>query len=72
MKRITVLLAEDHQIVREGFKSLLEHEDDLEVVGEAETGRRAVQLTRKLRPSVVVMDIALPLLHGLVATRQIR
>jgi len=72
MKRITVLLAEDHQIVREGFKSLLEHEDDLEVVGEAETGRRAVQLTRKLRPSVVVMDIDMPLLNGLEATRQIR
>jgi DNA-binding NarL/FixJ family response regulator len=72
MKRITVLLAEDHQIVREGFKSLLEHEDDLEVVGEAETGRQAVQLTRKLRPSVVVMDIAMPLLNGLEATRQIR
>jgi len=72
MKRITVLLAEDHQIVREGFKSLLEHEDDLEVVGEAETGRRAVQLTRKLRPSVVVMDIAMPQLNGLEATRQIR
>ena len=65
-------MAEDHQIVREGFKSLLEHEDDLEVVGEAETGRRAVQLTRKLRPSVVVMDIAMPLLNGLEATRQIR
>src|SRR6185503_3047638 len=72
MKQIPVLLAEDHQIVREGFKSLLEHEDDLEVVGEAETGRQAVQLTRKLRPAVVVMDIAMPLLNGLEATRQIR
>jgi len=72
MKRITVLLAEDHQIVREGFKSLLEHEHDIEVVGEAETGRQAVQLTRKLRPSMVVMDIAMPLLNGLEATRQIR
>ena len=72
MKRITVLLAEDHQIVREGFRSLLEHERDLEVVGEAETGRQAVQLTRKLRPAVVVMDIAMPLLNGLEATRQIR
>ena len=49
MKRITVLLAEDHQIVREGFRSLLKHEDDIEVVGEAENGREAVQLTRKLR-----------------------
>ena len=72
MKQITVLLAEDHQIVREGFRALLKHEDDIEVVGEAETGRQAVQLTRKLRPSVVVMDIAMPLLNGLEATRQIR
>lgn len=72
MKRITVLLAEDHQIVREGFRLLLEQESDMEVVGEAETGRRAVELTRKLRPAVVVMDIAMPLLNGLEATRQIR
>jgi DNA-binding NarL/FixJ family response regulator len=71
MKQITVLLAEDHQIVREGFRSLLGHERDIEVVGEAETGRQAVQLTRKLRPAVVVMDIAMPLLNGLEATRQI-
>jgi DNA-binding NarL/FixJ family response regulator len=72
MKSITVLLAEDHHIVREGFRSLLKHEGDIEVVGEAETGRQAVQLTRKLRPAVVVMDIAMPLLNGLEATRQIR
>ena len=72
MKRITVLLAEDHGIVREGLRSLLEHEPDIEVVGEAETGRQAVNLTRKLRPAVVVMDIAMPLLNGLEATRQIR
>ncbi len=72
MKRITVLLAEDHQLVREGFRSLLEHEPDIEVVGEAATGRQAVQRTRKLRPEVVVMDIAMPLLNGLEATRQIR
>lgn len=72
MKTITVLLVEDHQIVREGFRSLLKHERDIEVVGEAETGREAVQLTRKLRPAVVVMDIAMPSLNGLEATRQIR
>jgi DNA-binding NarL/FixJ family response regulator len=71
-KRITVLLADDHQIVREGFRSLLAHEDDIEVVGEAETGRQAVRLTQKLHPAVVVMDIAMPLLNGLEATRQIR
>src|SRR5688572_30338499 len=71
MKRITVLLAEDHQIVREGFRSLLKHERDIEVVGEAATGREAVSLTRKFRPAVVVMDIGMPLLNGLEATRQI-
>ena len=71
MKRITVLLAEDHTIVREGFRKLLEAEDDIEVVGEAETGRQAVALARKLRPAVIVMDIAMPLLNGLEATRQI-
>ena len=70
-KRITVLLAEDHEIVREGLRRLLESEGDIAVVGEAETGRRAVELTRKLRPDVVVMDIAMPLLNGLEATRQI-
>jgi DNA-binding NarL/FixJ family response regulator len=71
MKCITVLLAEDHTVVREGFRKLLDAEDDLEVVGEAETGRQAVALARKLRPAVVVMDIAMPLLNGLEATRQI-
>ena len=72
MKRITVLLAEDHQIVRQGFRALLAHESDIEVVGEAANGRQAVQLTRKLHPAVVVMDIAMPLLNGLEAARQIR
>lgn len=71
MKRITVLLAEDHVVVREGLRSLLEHEGGIEVVGEAQTGRQAVQLTRELHPAVVVMDIAMPLLNGLEATRQI-
>jgi two-component system, NarL family, nitrate/nitrite response regulator NarL len=72
MKRITVLLAEDHQLVREGFRALLKHETDIEVIGEAEDGRQAVRLVRKLCPAVVVMDIAMPLLNGLEATRQIR
>ncbi|HVU08984.1 MAG TPA: response regulator transcription factor [Verrucomicrobiae bacterium] len=71
MKRITVLLAEDHTIVREGFRKMLEFENDLEVVGEAQDGRQAVALAKKLRPDAVLMDIAMPLLNGLEATRQI-
>jgi DNA-binding NarL/FixJ family response regulator len=70
MKKITVLLAEDHTIVREGFRKMLELEDDIEVVGEAQDGRQAVALVNKLRPVVVLMDIAMPLLNGLEATRQ--
>ena len=71
MKRITVLLAEDHAIVREGVRKLLELEDDIEVVAEAENGRQAVAMVKKLRPAAVVMDIAMPVLNGLEATRQI-
>jgi DNA-binding NarL/FixJ family response regulator len=71
MKRITVLLAEDHTVVREGFRKLLELEDDFEVVGEAEDGRQAVAMVKKLHPAVVLMDIAMPLLNGLEATRKI-
>jgi DNA-binding NarL/FixJ family response regulator len=71
MKRITVLLAEDHMIVREGFHRMLELETDLEVVGEAKDGRQAVAMVKKLRPDVVLMDIAMPLLNGLEATRQV-
>ena len=71
MKRISVLLAEDHAVVREGFRKLLEFEDDFEVVGEAENGRQAVALVEKLRPAVVFMDIAMPVLNGLEASRQI-
>jgi DNA-binding NarL/FixJ family response regulator len=71
MKRIAVLLAEDHTIVREGFRKMLELEDDLEVVGAAEDGRRAVALVKKLRPAVVLMDIAMPHINGLEATRQV-
>jgi DNA-binding NarL/FixJ family response regulator len=72
MKKITILLAEDHMIVREGFRKMLELEDDLEVVGEAQEGRQAVAMAKKLRPDVVLMDIAMPQLNGLEATRQVR
>ncbi len=68
---IRVLLADDHQMVREGLRSLLEKEDDIEIVGEAEEGRQAVHLARKLLPDVVVMDITMPNLNGVEATRQI-
>jgi len=71
MKRITILLAEDHMIVREGFRKMLEFEDDFEVIGEAPNGRQAVALAIKLRPDVVLMDIAMPLLNGLEAMRQV-
>jgi len=71
MKRITILLAEDHTIVREGFRKMLEIEGDLEIVGEAQNGRQAVTMAKKLRPAVVLMDIAMPQLNGLEATRQI-
>lgn len=71
MNPITVLLAEDHTIVREGLLALLKLEYDIHVIGEAENGRQAVTLASELRPDVVVMDIAMPLLNGLEATRQI-
>jgi DNA-binding NarL/FixJ family response regulator len=68
---ITVLLAEDHLIVREGLRALLKTERDIEIIAEAGDGRRVLELTRQLRPDVVVMDIAMPLLNGIEATRQI-
>ncbi len=71
MEKIRILLADDHTVVRQGLRVLLEAQPDITVVGEAENGRQAVQLARKLLPDVVVMDIAMPLLNGLEATRQI-
>ena len=72
MQKINVLLADDHPVVRQGLRALLAAEKDITIVGEAETGRQAVQLAKQLLPHVVVMDIAMPLLNGLEATRQIR
>jgi len=66
-----ILLADDHQILREGLRTLLEKQPDIKVVAEAEDGRTAVQLARKLSPDLVIMDIAMPDLGGIGATRQI-
>jgi DNA-binding NarL/FixJ family response regulator len=68
---IRVLLADDQELVRAGFRALLDAQGDLEVVGEAPDGRRALELTRELRPDVVLMDIRMPVLDGLAATREI-
>jgi DNA-binding NarL/FixJ family response regulator len=70
-RQITVLLAEDHAVVRQGLCSLLRADGHFLVVGEARTGREAVEMTQKLRPDVILMDIAMPVLNGLEATRQI-
>lgn len=70
--KIRVVLADDHRMLREGLRALLERQDDIEVVGEAADGREAVRLASQLRPDVVVMDVSMPLLNGIEATRQIR
>jgi len=71
MKRIHVLLVDDHTVVRQGLRALLAAEDDMRVIGEAENGRQAVRQAKKSSPDVVLMDVAMPLLNGLEATRQI-
>lgn len=71
MPNITVLLADDHTVVRQGLRALLVSETGLTIVGEAQTGREAVQLAAELRPEIVIMDLAMPLLNGAEATRQI-
>lgn len=71
MKTIRVLLADDHAMVRAGLRALLEAAGDMEVVGEAENGHQAVREAERLRPQVVVLDLAMPLLNGMEAARQI-
>jgi two-component system response regulator NreC len=71
MSEIRILLADDHTVMRAGLRLLLEREQDMVVVGEAEDGRRTVELAESQNPDVVVMDIAMPILNGIEATRQI-
>src|SRR2546426_1124592 len=71
MGKIRVLLVDDHTVVRQGLRRLLESDEEIEIVGEAGDGRSATELVQRIHPNVVVMDIALPELNGIEATRQI-
>jgi two-component system response regulator NreC len=71
MKKIKILLADDHRITRQGLRLLLEKESDMQVVAEADQGRAAVQLAAELSPDVIIMDVSMPDLNGMEATRQI-
>src|SRR5512138_615802 len=72
ISKIRILIADDHTLLRNGICALLENEPDMTIVGEANDGREAVHLAGQLKPNVVLMDIAMPLLNGLEATRQIK
>lgn len=71
-QKISILIVDDHTLMRDGIRAILEEQPDITIVGQAEDGREAVRLARQLRPNVVLMDIAMPLLNGLEATRQIK
>jgi two-component system response regulator NreC len=71
MKRIRILLADDHAVVRQGFKMILGAQPDFEIVGEAGNGREAVELAENLKPDIVVMDVSMPELNGIEATRRL-
>ena len=71
MKKLRILLADDHIVMRTGLRALLERQPNLEVVGESENGRETVELAASLRPDVVVMDVGMPVLNGIEATQMI-
>jgi len=71
MRRTRILLADDHAVVRQGFKMILSAQGDMEIVGEAANGREAVELAEQLKPDIVVMDVAMPELNGIEATRRL-
>lgn len=68
---ISVIIVDDHKIIRDGLKTLLSKEIDIDVVGEAENGREAIKITLEKRPDIVIMDIGMPVMNGIEATRQI-
>jgi DNA-binding NarL/FixJ family response regulator len=70
-RKIRILLADDHAVVRQGFGRILAAQSDMEIVGEAGTGREAVEMAEKLKPEVVVMDVSMPELNGIEATRRL-
>ena len=72
MSNIRIVLAEDHVVVRQGTRQLLEQESDFEIVGEANDGNEAVQMVSQLKPDIVIMDVAMPKLSGIEATKQIK
>ena len=72
MGKIRIILADDHTILREGIQALIDNQPDMQVVGEAQDGHSAVRMATQLKPDLVIMDIAMPLLNGLEATRQIK
>ena len=72
MEKIKVLIADDHRVVREGLAAILKTKDDIAVVGEAQDGQEAVEKTRTLLPDVVLMDVSMPRMGGVEATRQIK
>lgn len=72
MSKLRVLIADDHQIMREGLRALVDRQPDMETVGEADNGRAAVALAQQLRPDVVVMDVSMPELNGLKATERLK
>ena len=71
MKKLRILLADDHTVMRTGLRTLLERQPNLEVVGETENGRQTVELSASLKPDVLVMDVGMPILNGIEATKQI-
>ena len=71
-RKIRILLADDHKLVRQGFRLILASQEDMEVVGETGNGREAVELSKSLKPDVVLMDVTMPELNGIEATRRIR